>query len=257
MDLPPIQIGALPQVTTDRIAQARSNPPSSSSSSSPSAQTKAQSLSSRSSRATSRTTSTLQKQSDVSLRSSRQQLPTITGSPSVGTHGKEVSQGSTISSHTARELRDQPPQNLGSMSSSMSSSLPKETSTRIPCIASRSSAATSPVYGASGTHTASRRTSMIVSSTANSTEVHSAVDDSVNEFGVLSDGTASKHSTFRQSLRASPIVGGSRNLRQGLSTVSASGLDVPSKRLAHDSVLSRRACASPRLDRYRRWHQRL
>ncbi len=170
IDLPPIQIAALPQVTTDRIAQARSNPSSSSSSSSPSTQTKAQSLSSRSSRVTSQTISSMQKQSDLSLRSSRQQLPTIAGSPSVGTHGKEFSQGSTVSTHTAREPRDHSAPQIYSVA--MSSSLPKETPTRIPRIASRSSAATSPVHGVSATQNTSRRTSMIGSSVTNSTELH-------------------------------------------------------------------------------------
>ncbi|KLO12000.1 hypothetical protein SCHPADRAFT_854481 [Schizopora paradoxa] len=236
MDLPPIQIGALPQVTADRIAQARSNPPSSSSSSSPSAPSAHPSVSNRSSRATSQTISSMQKQSDLSLRSSRQQLPTIAGSPSVGTHGKEISQGSMTSTHTAREPKDHSAQaHLGTMASS----LPKETPTRIPRIASRSSAATSPVHGVSTNQNTSRRTSMIVSSTANASDFQPAVEDSVNEFGVLSEVPTSKHSTFRQSVRASPTVGGSRTLRQGSSTMSSSGLGASAKKLHHDSVLTK------------------
>ncbi|EPQ58536.1 hypothetical protein GLOTRDRAFT_104421 [Gloeophyllum trabeum ATCC 11539] len=67
--LPPMQISALPPSTTQRLAKLNAGSPSSSSSSS----------AARPSRATSQTVSSMQKQSDASLRSTRNQLPTIAG----------------------------------------------------------------------------------------------------------------------------------------------------------------------------------
>ncbi len=139
-----------------------------------------------SSRLTSQTVSSLQKQSDSSLRS-RNQLPTIAGSPSVGTI-------TTSSTHTVRDFRDT------SSLVNPSSSLPKETPTKIPRISSRMSATGSPPLKHSGSVLASRRTSGLAT---NSTTA-SPSSFSTSEFGVIGNDEGTTPKVRQPSNRASP-----------------------------------------------------
>ncbi|EGN96121.1 hypothetical protein SERLA73DRAFT_141317, partial [Serpula lacrymans var. lacrymans S7.3] len=108
-------MSAIPPATAQRVASLKT-PSSSSSVSTPSlGVTRTVS----SSRLTSQTVSSMQKQSDASLRS-RNHLPTIAGSPSVGTN----------SYHASKEPKEHPPSAL----LNSVSSVPKETPTKIPRI---------------------------------------------------------------------------------------------------------------------------
>lgn len=215
ISLPPMQVTALPAATTDRLSQVK-NSPSTPPQAGPSR------VQSTSTRAISQTISSMQKQSDSSLRSSRQQLPTIAGSPSVG-----------LQSPGNRQSQ--------SMSSSMVG-IPKETPTRIPRIASRSSTVSSPQLKSSTSLLASRRKSLNVGVTDHRGDDGTAeTGESLEEFGVL-DKTEElqpqTHSNQRQSSRLSPLIGTSRLSRQhsGFSAaLSASGIvsrkvlqDIPS-----------------------------
>ncbi|KAF8197418.1 hypothetical protein BJ912DRAFT_1020757 [Pholiota molesta] len=139
VNLPPMQMSALEPVTAQRVAKLKSSTTTSAGTSSRA------STSSTSSRLTSQTVSSMQKQSDTSLRS-RNQLPTIAGSPSVGTTG-------TSSSQTLKDGRD------ATSSLNSSSGLPKETPTKIPRISSRTSAVPSPPNKSSGSALGTRRAS--------------------------------------------------------------------------------------------------
>ncbi|KZT69063.1 hypothetical protein DAEQUDRAFT_302437 [Daedalea quercina L-15889] len=186
--LPPMQISALPAATAQRVASLK---PTTSSSGSINSSTSATSRLA-SSRATSQTVSSMQKQSDSSLRG-RNQLPTIAGSPSVG----------SVNSHVMKEPKEPPP----SSSLNPTSSLSKETPTKIPRISSRSSTTNSPTLKGNG---ASRRASLLVGSSAVSGSRGSspaATAESMNEFGVLENGHAAgtkTAATQRHSVRASP-----------------------------------------------------
>ena len=126
----------------------------------------------------------MQKQSDTSLR--RHQLPTIAGSPSVGTVG-----------HTSS--KEGPPLSLSNTSSALS----KETPTKIPRIASRSSTVTSPTLK-------SRRTSVHMNETTPCSESPAASHEFFNEFGILeTPPTSTKPPSSRHSIRASPSTTGS------------------------------------------------
>ena len=200
-----MQISALPQSTAQRVANLKAT------STSNGAATAARSNAA-SSRATSQTISSLQRQSDTSLRS-RMLLPTIAGSPSVGTAG-----GSVQINRDTKE-RDPPP----SSSANGSYANPKETPTKIPRIHSRTSTVSSPALKASTSSTmASRRTSLIISSVAGNdpsptpgNAPGNGSSGSINhpapildEFGVLENGDVPKSNlntvTQRQSVRTSP-----------------------------------------------------
>lgn len=166
-----------------------------------------------SSRVTAQTISSLQRQSDTSLRS-RTQLPTIAGSPSVGTAGNN--------SQISREMkeRDLPP----SSGANGSGANLKETPTKIPRIHSRTSTVSSPALKPStSSTTTSRRTSLIVTSSVVGNDISptpgnapgSGSSGSINnpapitdEFGVLDISDAPRATlttlTQRQSIRASP-----------------------------------------------------
>lgn len=180
--MPPMQMSALPPATTQRLANMKtgSNSSLSSTQSTP-----------KSSRLTSQTVSSLQKQSDASLRGQRNMLPTIAGSPSVGTMAHQSS-------------KEPPP----SSSLNSSSALSKETPTKIPRISGRGSATNSPTLKGNG---ANRRASVIVgtgtssvtASRGSSPTAHN--DSSINEFGVIENGQTPKgNAGQRQSVRASP-----------------------------------------------------
>ncbi len=194
-----MQMSALPAATAQRVASLKSGSTSSLSST--------QSTPKGPSRLTSQTVSSLQKQSDASLRITRNVLPTIAGSPSVG----------TLPHHSSKE-----PPPLSSLNSS--SALSKETPTKIPRISSRSSATNSPTAKASG---AGRRASVIIggSSAAPSRGTSPSAGNDATEFGVLENGQAPKGivgtTSQRHSVRASPSTSSSRVPRQAIASTSS------------------------------------
>lgn len=210
-----MQMSALPATTAQRVANLKN---SSSASTPASTITRTPSTS----RVTSQTVSSMQKQSDASLRSRNQPLPTIAGSPSVGTTGYSVT----------KESKDYPPSVLLNSIGGMS----KETPTKIPRISSRTSAAGSPGLG--GATVSSRRISLNV--TAPSTDPSpTPADPTMNEFGVLENGDAQvakasgeTTTTRRFSVRASPSIN-SRVPRQVSGPPSSGGIPRKSNR---DSV---------------------
>lgn len=214
--MPPMQMSALPATTAQRVANLKIN---NSASTPASAITRTPS----SSRATSQTVSSMQKQSDTSLRT-RNQLPTIAGSPSVGTTGYSAS----------KEPKDHPP----SVLLNSVGGLPKETPTKIPRISSRTSAAGSPGFGTGQNTLVSRRVSLNV--TAPSADPSPIPGETTtNEFGVLENGDAQGGKAAsdaplsrRQSLRTSPSSS-SRAPRQVSGPPSAGGIPRKSNR---DSV---------------------
>ncbi|KAF7295189.1 CMGC/DYRK/DYRK2 protein kinase [Mycena indigotica] len=201
VQLPPLQIAALEPVTAQRVARLKSTSSASSTpSSTPSSTTRTVS----SSRVTSQTVSSMQKQSDSSLRS-RNLLPTIAGSPSVGTNGVAA----------AKEAKDAPPSSL----STSVSGLPKETPTKIPRISSRTSTVGSPMQKPNA-----RRASASIAGTSSSTNPSPI---GTNEFGVLEseDGQAKTVSGANRnaSVRASPAtVSTSRVPRQSVGQPTSS-----------------------------------
>ncbi|OBZ75716.1 Dual specificity protein kinase pom1 [Grifola frondosa] len=199
--MPPLQMSALPPSTAQRVANLKSSSNSSLSSINGSTRTP-------SSRALSQTVSSMQKQSDTSLRT-RNALPTIAGSPSVG----------GLQAQGLKDVRDPPPSSLNA-----ALALSKETPTKIPRISSRSSAVNSPTLKSNG---AGRRASLIIGS---STIISSsrgtspnAGNDSTNEFGVFENGQVQAPKTAtssqRHSIRASPSAA-SRVPRQVTATTS-------------------------------------
>lgn len=197
--LPPMQMSALSASTAQRVASLKSSS-SSLNSNAPTSSTSTSRLTS--SRVTSQTVSSSQKGPDTSVRT-RNPLPTIAGSPSVG----------SVSSHVREGSRDPPPPS----SLNPTASLSKETPTKIPRISSRSSATNSPTLKANGT---ARRASLLVSNTVFAPSrgtSPTAGNESMNEFGVLETGqTPSKvpTSSQRHSVRASPSTSSSRVPRQ-------------------------------------------
>jgi dual specificity tyrosine-phosphorylation-regulated kinase 2/3/4 len=181
--------------TAQRVASLRSSTSTSTSSSSAAPRT------SSSSRLTSQTVSSMQKQSDSSLRT-RNQLPTIAGSPSVGTN----------SSQTSKEAKEPPPLSLMNAMASH----PKETPTKIPRISSRTSGVPSPTLKNSTSIATSRRTSIhssgLVAPSADPSPTPG--EPTANEFGVIENGAGSKPPTSRHSIRTSPSMSSSRVPRQ-------------------------------------------
>lgn len=158
-----------------------------------------------SSRLTSQTVSSMQNQSDASLRS-RNQIPTIAGSPSVGTN----------SSQTSKEAKEPPP---SSLMYSVSGN-PNETPTKIPRIASRTSAGASPTLKNSVSILTSRRASINVNGFAASTNA-SPIELSTNEFGVMENGDAAKTASGlnrHTSIRGSPSTNSSSRVPRQAST---------------------------------------
>ncbi|TFK46040.1 hypothetical protein OE88DRAFT_1708135 [Heliocybe sulcata] len=211
--MPPMQISALPASTAQRVANLKATSSSSSSSSAGP---------SRSSRVTSQTASSMQKQSDVSLRSTRNQLPTIAGSPSAGTHASK-----------------EPKEFASSSLSSSMSGLPKDTPTKIPRIASRSSTAASPSLKNGTSTVASRRASIHQSGLGtNSADPSPVPDGSVSEFGIVDnpseyDLSKSSIAAPRASVRSSP----SRVPRHA-ATTSTVGTATSSARKPHRESIS-------------------
>ncbi|KAJ3821034.1 hypothetical protein F5878DRAFT_606753 [Lentinula raphanica] len=205
--LPPMQISAIEPATAQRVARLKAP---GTTATAPTASSISR-VASTSSRATAQTASSMQKHSDTSLRT-RNQLPTIAGSPSVGT----ITQ-------TSKENREPPPSTL--MNSV--SGIPKETPTKIPRISSRTSAVSSPPLKSGNT---TRRASGLVSS-ANP----SPTAGSTNEFGVIDngDGPTPKMTSRNASARNSPSMAAntstSRVPRQISASTSASSSILPRK----------------------------
>ncbi|KAF5357893.1 hypothetical protein D9756_001787 [Leucocoprinus leucothites] len=197
--MPPMQMSALEPATAQRVAKLKS-----STSSTASAAPIASRTPSISSRVTAHTASSMQKLSDASLRS-RNQLPTIAGSPSVGTH-----------SQISKENREPSNSSLNTVSG-----LPKETPTKIPRISSAASARPSPPLKNSTSALASRRASGLASASANP----SPTGLSTSEFGVINDDNTTPKSTMHQSLiRASPSTSTSRLPRQSTTNTNNGGI---------------------------------
>lgn len=212
VNLPPMHISALEPATAQRVARLKPSSNSSSTTSTPIAQTSISRTSSSTSRLTSQTVSSMQKQSDASLRS-RNQLPTIAGSPSVGANSSQPSK-------EFREFKEPPPP--ASMNSV--SGYPKETPTKIPRISSRTSAAASPPLKGSGSALSIRRASASVNvADFNSSSANPSPTGTANEFGVIEHGDETPAKTARQSsVRASPSVSTSRVPRQSSIVAAAS-----------------------------------
>jgi dual specificity tyrosine-phosphorylation-regulated kinase 2/3/4 len=168
----------------------------------------------------------MQKQSDPSLRT-RNQLPTIAGSPSVGTHT------SPASKDAARE-----PFPLSLINTL--SGQPKETPTKIPRISSRTSALGTPPPKHSNSVISSHRASVhLTGFPSRSTDPSPIPGLSIDEFGVMENGdsqifnTTSGTAGLRQSsVRASP----SRGPRQMSTTSNSTPGSLLQRKSKRDSV---------------------
>ncbi|KAJ7231446.1 hypothetical protein B0H12DRAFT_1239925 [Mycena haematopus] len=220
--LPPLQMAALEPATAQRVARLKSTSSNSSTpSSTPSSTTRTVS----GSRLTSQTVSSMQKQSDSSLRT-RNALPTIAGSPSVGTTG---------TNGISKDAKEPPP---SSLSNSVSSSLPKETPTKIPRISSRTSTVGSPLQKSA----VGRRTSVNVSGLSSSTNP-SPNGMSTNEFGVMEESEDNHGAktvtgpTRTASVRGSPAtVSTSRVPRQSTAATASSSSSLLNRKSTRDSI---------------------
>lgn len=215
-----MQISALEPATAQRVARLKTTTTSSSSSSSITTTPRSTS----SSRLTSQTVSSMQKQSDASLRSTRNQLPTIAGSPSVGTVG-----------HAGKESKDFPPSTL--MNSTAGN--PKETPTKIPRISSRPSTASSPPLKATSSTLSNRRASTINPASSNNP---SPTGISTNEFGVIevpdsqTPKTATGAAKSNASVRASPSTISTTRVPRQLSTSSSTSGSVLTRKGNRESI---------------------
>ncbi|KAJ3560932.1 hypothetical protein NP233_g10517 [Leucocoprinus birnbaumii] len=196
--MPPMQMAALEPATAQRVAKLKSSTSSTTSTTPIASRTP-----SISSRVTAHTASSMQKLSDASLRS-RNQLPTIAGSPSVGTH-----------SQFTKESREPSNSSLNTVSG-----LPKETPTKIPRISSAASARPSPPLKNSTSAQASRRASGLAPTSANP----SPTALSTSEFGVIDDNTTPKSTMHQSLLRSSPSTSNSRLPRQSSTNTTNGGI---------------------------------
>ncbi|KAJ7067731.1 hypothetical protein B0H15DRAFT_895756 [Mycena belliarum] len=222
VNLPPLQMSALEPATAQRVARLKST---SSTSSTPSTTPSSTTRTVSASRLTSQTVSSMQKQSDSSLRA-RNVLPTIAGSPSVGTTGINGAQQS-------KDVKEPPPSSL----TTSVSGLPKETPTKIPRISSRTSTVGSPMQKNAFS---SRRASVTVSGLSSSTNP-SPTNMSANEFGVMDseDGQAKTVSgtVKTASVRASPAtMSTSRVPRQSTATAASASSSVLTRKSNRDSI---------------------
>ncbi|KAJ7632309.1 hypothetical protein FB45DRAFT_912113 [Roridomyces roridus] len=218
--LPPLQMAAIEPATAQRVARLKST---SSVSSTPSSTPSIGSTRTASaSRLTSQTVSSMQKQSDSSLRS-RNVLPTIAGSPSVGTNGVQAS---------SKEAKEPPPSSL----TNSVSGLPKETPTKIPRISSRTSTVGSPMQK---TTLSSRRVSVTAGGLSSSANPSPTGGVSANEFGVMDTGDEAVVKTvgLNTSARASPAtLSTSRVPRQSTGTAVSSSSSVLPRKANRESL---------------------
>ncbi|KAJ6611802.1 hypothetical protein B0H10DRAFT_2055222 [Mycena sp. CBHHK59/15] len=225
VNLPPLQMSALEPATAQRVARLKSTSSSSTSSSTPSSTTRTASAS----RLTSQTVSSMQKQSDSSLRS-RNLLPTIAGSPSVGTTGVNGVQ-------TTRDTKEPPPSSL----SNSASGNPKETPTKIPRISSRTSTVSSPMQKSTVFTVNNRRASATVSGLSSSTNP-SPTGLSTNEFGVMESednqpGKTVSVPTRNPSVRGSPVtLSTSRVPRQSTATTASTSSSMLARKGNRESI---------------------
>ncbi|KAH0584155.1 hypothetical protein H2248_009714 [Termitomyces sp. 'cryptogamus'] len=204
-NLPPIHMSALEPTTAQRVARLK---PSSNSMSTPTTQASISRTASSTSRLMSQTVSSMQKQSDSSLRS-RNHLPTIAGSPSVGTIG-------TGSSQTMKE-------GLTSSMMNSASGLPKETPTKIPRISSRTSAPASPPLKGSGSALSVRRASAVIGlGEPTPSSANPSPSGIANEFGVIEVEETPAKTLKHSSVRVSPSLSTSRVPRQSITTATTS-----------------------------------
>ncbi|KAF9472607.1 hypothetical protein BDN70DRAFT_886832 [Pholiota conissans] len=213
VNLPPMQMSALEPVTAQRVAKLKSSTTGQSASS-------RTSTSSTSSRLTSQTVSSMQKQSDASLRS-RNQLPTIAGSPSVGISGSTGFQ-------TSKDGRD-----AASSFLNATSNLSKETPTKIPRISSRTSAAPSPTNKGSGSAMGTRRASgMAASSSTNPSPTSFAT----TEFGVIESEDGATPKVRQPSIRSSPLGASTSRVPRQMPAVVPASIPSSARKSNRDSV---------------------
>lgn len=216
VNLPPMQMSALEPVTAQRVAKLKS-----SSNSNPTGSVSNRtSTSSSSSRLTSQTVSSMQKQSDTSLRA-RNQLPTIAGSPSVGTTN-------TSSSQTLKDNKEPPSSLLISVSG-----LPKETPTKIPRISSRTSAVPSPTNKSSGSALGTRRAGNL---TATASRNASPISLSANEFGVMENEDGATPKVRQPSVRSSPSAASTSRVPRQSSIVTPASVTSSARKPNRDSM---------------------
>ncbi|ELU44690.1 CMGC/DYRK/DYRK2 protein kinase [Rhizoctonia solani AG-1 IA] len=197
VNLPPMQMSNLPASTVQRVANLKS-------SSSPSSVTRA-TLSS-SNRSAASPASNMSKASDASLRSTRQHLPTIAGSPSVGTGGQHSKEREGVSAMSNVTVKDTP------------TKIPRMSTHRTPVHASPIKPGLNPF---SIPLVGSRRTSLNVTGlgtaqqsaqTPSRDTSPSGQSSNTNEFGMVSSNEtpkphfagASQSVNHRSSVRASP-----------------------------------------------------
>ncbi|CAE7217450.1 unnamed protein product [Rhizoctonia solani] len=194
--LPPMQMSNLPASTVQRVANLKS-------SSSPSSVTRPTLASSNRSAAS--PASNMSKASDASLRSSRQHLPTIAGSPSVGTsqHSKEREGVSAMSNVTVKDTPTKIPRMSIHRTPVRASPIKPglKSSSTLPVGSRRTSLNITGINSSQqSTHTQSRDTSP------------SGQSSNTNEFGMVSANEtpkphfagASQSVSHRSSVRASP-----------------------------------------------------
>ena len=225
--LPPIQIAAFPHGKSDRLANARSTTDSS-----PSSTTSIHaSITRRDLKSVSESGGMMQRSSDMSLRNTRNQLPTIAGSPSVASH-------SSTGLRSQRDNSDVMSISSGLPATSSAASLVKETPTRIPRIASRSSTVTSPALKVASSLSSSRRTSLVMGphSVPSLSYSHSNGEDVFSEFGMLTDndGQRLNSSPAKAASRASP--GSMTFSARPNPTRTSSGLPVLGNKSNHESL---------------------
>lgn len=183
-----MQVSALPASTMQRVASIKST----GGSSTLMTPTKSSAARSSSSPASS---SNLSKASDASLRTSRQQLPTIAGSPSVGPVGAPPKVNHHAVHHDANGHSSlHAPSNMSLSNTFNGSMREKDTPTKIPRISGRTSATSSPQSTSRNPSSAmgsSRRMSLNNSSMSNVSSNNTEVPPSpqaasfVSDFGVL------------------------------------------------------------------------
>lgn len=165
--MPPMQIQALPTSTSQRVANLKG----SSTLMTPTKATMARTQPSPASQ--------MSKASDASLRSSRHQLPTIAGSPSVG----------PVTGHAVSHVAPSTSLYASATATANTSYREKDTPTKIPRISGRNSTTSSPqsTHRNPATMTSSRRMSLNNSSMSNQSSNNTEVPPSplISDFGVI------------------------------------------------------------------------
>ncbi|KAG9003050.1 hypothetical protein FRB94_003413 [Tulasnella sp. JGI-2019a] len=192
MPLPPMQVSALPASTNQRIANSKTSGMNGMNSSNSTLMTPTKSSQARSNPSPA---NNLSKVSDASLRMSRQQLPTIAGSPSVGPVGAPPPAHTTTQHPTSTGVN-------GANSLVNGSMREKDTPTKIPRVAGRSSATSSPQStwrGPASSLVHARRGSLNNSSMSNVSSNNTEMPPSpqpqassfVSDFGVIESSESS------------------------------------------------------------------